>query len=97
MKTCPLCKQQITQSETIKTLETPIESLGFSNRVKNALKRAEIETLEKLLLAAEKDLMRIRNFGKVCLREVKERIEISVGHRVWGTSLGSTTAKGSQG
>ena len=52
---------------------TPIESL-FAGRVRNALLRGGIDTIEKLLTCNDDDLMRLRNFGLFCLRDVNEKL-----------------------
>ena len=79
MKICPLCKQEIAEIKTIEFLGTPIEKLGFSTRTRKALLRGGIESIEQLLLYTDKDLMRLRNFGKCCLAEVKENLRRATG------------------
>ena len=51
-------------------LKTPIYKLKFSARTYNCFKRYEIKTVEDLIQYTEKDLIKLRNFGKNALAEV---------------------------
>lgn len=51
-----------------------IDELEFSVRTYNCLKRAGIDTVEKLLTKSDAELMKIRCFGTGCLAEVHEKI-----------------------
>lgn len=51
-----------------------IEKLNLSTRTYNCLKRRGINTVEKLMLVQDKDLLRIRSFGRECLKEVHEKL-----------------------
>jgi len=51
-----------------------VETLGFSSRVRNGLKRANVLTLRDLLAKTEDDLLKIRNFGLKALIEVREKL-----------------------
>lgn len=51
-------------------LKTPIYKLKFSARTYNCFKNYEIRTLEDLIQYTEKDLIKLRNFGKKGLIEV---------------------------
>ena len=55
-------------------LETPIEDLDLSERPRNCLKRAQVNTVGELLRKSEDDLMAITNFGQKSLDEVKEKL-----------------------
>jgi DNA-directed RNA polymerase subunit alpha len=52
-------------------LKTPINKLDMSVRLFKCLKRTGIKTLGDLVMYSENDLMKIRNFGKVSLTELK--------------------------
>lgn len=54
--------------------DRPLEELGFSTRVLNALRGARINTLYRLLGKTEQELRTIRNFGDNALREVEEKL-----------------------
>lgn len=55
--------------------DTKVEELGFSTRTINCLKRAGIKTLGELWSAyKEGRLIKIRNFGMRCLKEVEEKL-----------------------
>ncbi len=55
-------------------LNVPIVDLGFSCRTFNVLKRADIETIGDLVEYTEDELLHIRNLGKACLREIKDKL-----------------------
>ncbi len=55
-------------------LETPIEELDLSERPRNCLKRAQVNTVGELLTKSEDDLLAITNFGQKSLDEVKEKL-----------------------
>jgi DNA-directed RNA polymerase subunit alpha len=57
-----------------RTLEIPVESLDFSVRTSNCLRKEEIRTVGELIERSEDDLMRVRNFGRKSLDEVKEKL-----------------------
>ena len=52
-------------------LDLPIEDLDLSERPRNCLKRAQINTIGELLTKTEDDLLNITNFGQKSLDEVK--------------------------
>jgi DNA-directed RNA polymerase alpha subunit len=56
-------------------LKTPIYKLEISVRTYNCFKNYEIRTLEDLIQYTEKDLMKIRNFGKKGVIEIKNLLE----------------------
>ena len=53
-----------------------IDSLDFSIRTNNALKRAGITTISELKNKTEEDLMKIRNLGKKSLKEIKDKVNL---------------------
>lgn len=55
-------------------LETPIEDLDLSERPRNCLKRAQVNTVGELLRKSDDDLLAITNFGQKSLDEVKEKL-----------------------
>jgi DNA-directed RNA polymerase subunit alpha len=56
-------------------LDLPIEDLDLSERPRNCLKRAQINTIGELLLKNEEDLLNITNFGQKSLDEVKQKLD----------------------
>lgn len=56
-------------------LDLPIEDLDLSERPRNCLKRAQINTVGELLTKNEDDLLNITNFGQKSLDEVKEKLD----------------------
>ncbi len=55
-------------------LEMPIEDLDLSERPRNCLKRAQVNTVGELLRKSEDDLLAITNFGQKSLDEVIEKL-----------------------
>jgi DNA-directed RNA polymerase subunit alpha len=56
-------------------LDLPIEDLDLSERPRNCLKRAQVNTVGELLLKSEDDLLAITNFGQKSLDEVIEKLD----------------------
>ena len=51
-----------------------IEELDLSVRSYNCLKRANIQTVQELILRTEDDLCKVRNMGKKSIKEVKDKV-----------------------
>jgi DNA-directed RNA polymerase subunit alpha len=65
-------------------LDLPIEDLDLSERPRNCLKRAQVNTVGELLLKTEDDLLAITNFGQKSLDEVIQKLDergLSLKHR----------------
>lgn len=56
-------------------LELAIEELDLSERPRNCLKRAQVNTVGELLTKSEDDLLAITNFGQKSLDEVIEKLD----------------------
>ena len=56
-------------------LDLTIEELDLSERPRNCLKRAQINTVGELLTQTEDDLLNITNFGQKSLDEVKAKLD----------------------
>ncbi len=56
-------------------LDLPIEDLELSERPRNCLKRAQVNTVGELLDKTEDDLLAITNFGQKSLDEVVEKLD----------------------
>jgi len=56
-------------------LDLPIEDLDLSERPRNCLKRAQINSIGELLTKTEEDLFNITNFGQKSLDEVKAKLD----------------------
>ena len=63
-----------TSSSGSPDLELPIEDLDLSERPRNCLKRAQVNTVGELLRKSEDDLLAITNFGQKSLDEVKDKL-----------------------
>jgi DNA-directed RNA polymerase subunit alpha len=68
--------------EKRRKLELPISSLDLSSRASNCLEGQEIRTIIELVRRSEADLLKVRNFGKTTLLEIKTKL------REFGLSLG---------
>ena len=62
-------------ANTSPDLDLPIEDLDLSERPRNCLKRAQINTVGELLTKTEDDLLNITNFGQKSLDEVKQKLD----------------------
>jgi len=56
-------------------LDLPIEDLDLSERPRNCLKRAQVNTIGELLQRTTDDLLTITNFGQKSLDEVTQRLD----------------------
>ena len=56
-------------------LDLPIEDLDLSERPRNCLKRAQVNSIGELLEKTEDDLLAITNFGQKSLDEVIEKLD----------------------
>ena len=56
-------------------LDIAIEDLDLSERPRNCLKRAQVNTIGELLSKNEDDLLNITNFGQKSLDEVKQKLD----------------------
>ena len=66
-------KEDLVDEQTLqlrKVLKTPLEDLDLSERPRNCLKRAQVNTVGELLLKSEDDLLAVTNFGQKSLDEV---------------------------
>ena len=64
----------ISEERMAELLAKPIEDLELSVRAKNCMDSAEIKTIGDLVSIGERDLMKIRSFGKTSLREIKRKL-----------------------
>ena len=56
-------------------LDLPIEELDLSERPRNCLKRAQVNTIGELIEKSEDDLLAITNFGQKSLDEVIQKLD----------------------
>jgi DNA-directed RNA polymerase subunit alpha len=56
-------------------LDLPIEDLDLSERPRNCLKRAQVNTVGELVTKSEDDLLAITNFGQKSLDEVLQKLD----------------------
>lgn len=74
--------------ELLRKLNMPISELDLSVRASNCLESAQIETIGQLVQKTDKDLLKLRSFGKTSLREVQRKLDDL------GLSLGMTLPEG---
>lgn len=60
--------------EVLAKLNTSLQELDLSVRTNNCLEAIDILTLKQLVSMTEADLLKVRSFGKTCLREVKRKL-----------------------
>ena len=56
-------------------LDLPIEELDLSERPRNCLKRARVDSIGQLILKSEDDLLAVTNFGSKSLDEVIQKLD----------------------
>lgn len=71
--------------ERRRKLEMPVTTLELSVRAQNCLEGQEIKTVGELVKRTEADLLKVRNFGKTTLLEIKTKL------REFGLALGMDT------
>jgi len=74
-------------------LDMPIEDLDLPMRAYNSLKRNNIVKVGQLLQLSDDDLLRMRNFGRKSLDEMKERLRM----RGFGPLVGDDSLAGADG
>jgi len=62
-------------TSTSPDMDLPIEELDLSERPRNCLKRARVDTIGQLILKSEDDLLAITNFGARSLEEVRQKLD----------------------
>ena len=65
----------VTMESVSPDLELPIEALDLSERPRNCLRRAQIQTVGELVLKSQEDLLNITNFGQKSLEEVTAKLD----------------------
>jgi DNA-directed RNA polymerase subunit alpha len=65
----------VTAESSSPDLDLPIEALDLSERPRNCLRRAQIQTVGELVLKTEDDLLNITNFGQKSLEEVVAKLD----------------------
>ena len=67
--------EAVSAVSTSPDLELAIEELELSERPRNCLKRAQVNSVGELLTKSEDDLLAITNFGQKSLDEVIEKLD----------------------
>ncbi len=79
-----------TDSSSHEHLDLPIEALDLSERPRNCLRRAQVQTVGELIEKTEEDLLNITNFGQKSLEEVVAKLdELGFSLKNYGDSEGS--------
>ena len=68
-------KREKLRAELAQKLQQPMSVLDLSVRASNCLDAASVKTIGDLVKLGESDLLRLRNFGKTSLKEVKKKLE----------------------
>lgn len=61
--------------DILEKLESPIETLDLGARASNCLSAEGIRFIKDLVFRTENDLLKIRNFGKTSLNEIKDKLQ----------------------
>lgn len=76
-------KDKLKQEEYMATLKQkltlPITELDLSTRASRCLDKQKIETIKDLVAFPEADLLKLANFGKTSLKEVKKKLSEQMG------------------
>jgi DNA-directed RNA polymerase subunit alpha len=67
--------EQRPSSELDALLDQPLDRLNLSVRAKNCLDSENIQTVRELVAMTETELLKVRNFGKTSLKEVKAKLQ----------------------
>ena len=62
-------------TDNVPDLDLPIEDLDLSERPRNCLKRAQVNTIGELLMKSTDDLLNITNFGQKSLDEIIQKLD----------------------
>ncbi len=65
----------VTAESSSPDLDLPIEALDLSERPRNCLRRAQIQTVGELVKKTEEELLNITNFGQKSLEEVAAKLD----------------------
>jgi len=65
----------VTAESTSPDLDLPIEALDLSERPRNCLRRAQIQSVGELVEKTEEELLNITNFGQKSLEEVTAKLD----------------------
>lgn len=79
----PECEMvRLSAEEILATLpaQQPVERLGLPARAYNALKEAAIDTVERLVLMNEEELLDVRNIGDKSLKDIQRKLEAYLEH-----------------
>jgi DNA-directed RNA polymerase subunit alpha len=77
--------------EVEQKLQLPISALNLSVRAYNCLDAENIRTVSDLVSRSEEEMLKVRNFGKNSLNEVKKKLD------EMGLHLGMTAATSGNG
>ncbi len=79
------------KKELDELLSKSVDILDLSVRAKNCLESENLQTLRDLVQMTESDILKVRNFGKTSLKEVKSKIQalgLSLGMVLEGETVG---------
>jgi DNA-directed RNA polymerase subunit alpha len=62
------------RQKLLESLALPVDDLDLSVRAKNCLDSVSLQTVADLVQNTDSDLMKLRNFGKTSLKEIKKKL-----------------------
>lgn len=71
----PVQEEDQNQQKLMEKLELPIETLDLGVRSSNCLSSIRLRTIRDLVSLAESELLKIKNFGKTSLNEIKDKLK----------------------
>lgn len=81
----------LTHDDLHEKLRRPVAELQLSIRAQNCLESENIQTISELVGREEDDLLKLRNFGKTTLKEIKKKLNemgLDLGMEIGSTTLG---------
>ena len=73
---------EVVNEELLAKLNTSVQEMELSVRTNNCLEAMGVNVVKELVVMTEAELLKIRSFGKTCLREVKRKLadmDLSLG------------------
>jgi DNA-directed RNA polymerase subunit alpha len=67
-------QQKSVNEELVSKLKMSVQDLELSVRANNCLESMNVNNIGELIKMTEPDLLKIRSFGKTCLREIKRKL-----------------------
>ena len=67
-------ESELQRQQMAENVDRPIEDLDLSVRAKNCLDAISLQTIGDLAKMTESELLKLRNFGKTSLKEIRKKL-----------------------